>query len=205
MIRPPYIYKYYSINEFTLDAILNNYFWFCDIEKLNDPLDGRYLHSEKLLKKYNMPSKMNEELTKIFLWGVCSFTTNNNNILMWSHYANNHKGICLEFITLNERLLSEMLHPIIYTNKKPIINDFKDIMHKGLFRKSKNWQYESEWRLLGPADEKMNYNPKALSSIYLGAKIEKHDEERILSCIKLKSHINIKRASVNILSQCIEF
>ncbi|MBK7525892.1 MAG: DUF2971 domain-containing protein [Saprospiraceae bacterium] len=84
-----------------------------------------------------MPSKMNEELTKIFYGGVCSFTTNNNNILMWSHYANNHKGICLEFITLNERLLSEMLHPIIYTNKKPIINDFKDIMHKGLFRKSK--------------------------------------------------------------------
>ncbi len=29
--------------------------------------------------------------------GVICFSSNYDNILMWSHYANNHKGICIEF------------------------------------------------------------------------------------------------------------
>lgn len=32
--------------------------------------------------------------------GVKCFTPKDANILMWSHYANSHKGICLEFDTL---------------------------------------------------------------------------------------------------------
>lgn len=29
--------------------------------------------------------------------GIYCFTKSEDNILMWSHYANEHKGICLEF------------------------------------------------------------------------------------------------------------
>ena len=42
----------------------------------------------------------NQELrAQISQRGVACFTTELNNILMWSHYADGHKGFCLEFDT----------------------------------------------------------------------------------------------------------
>lgn len=37
--------------------------------------------------------------------GVYCLTTVPDSILMWSHYANNHKGVCLEYCGLNVFLL----------------------------------------------------------------------------------------------------
>jgi hypothetical protein len=38
-------------------------------------------------------SNHHEDLNKEFSPRVCCFSGKNNNILMWSHYANNHQGI----------------------------------------------------------------------------------------------------------------
>lgn len=32
-------------------------------------------------------------------FGCCSFSTNPKNLLMWSHYADEHKGLCIEYRT----------------------------------------------------------------------------------------------------------
>ncbi|MEH6486835.1 MULTISPECIES: DUF2971 domain-containing protein [Pseudomonas] len=47
--------------------------------------------------------------------GVFCVTTIPDNILMWSHYANNHKGVCLEFCGLNDFLL---MHKKLFIKKQ---------------------------------------------------------------------------------------
>ncbi len=53
---------------------------------LRQPDEGFQTIIEKMQSKMNFPSPR-----------VCCFSQEKNNILMWSHYANRHKGICLCF------------------------------------------------------------------------------------------------------------
>lgn len=153
---------------------------------------------ESILKKY-----------KIFC-----LTNSYDNTLMWSHYADKHKGICVEydFNTASEELVS-MLFPVNYSNKRPVIfgrqiferNDelIKEII-KSMLIKSKEWSYENEWRILFPnsfLDENYNYNTPKIKRIYFGVnvtekkynslvkKIKKYDNT--IECIKLK--LNYKK------------
>src|SRR4029077_7340279 len=98
------------------------------------------------------------------LVGVSCFATNPNSVVMWSHYANQHTGICIEFsgaTMLSSANFLELLHPVRYTE------NFLDVFR--LFwlspadiyqvrfdvlpilaacHKSKDWDYEGEWRLV---------------------------------------------------------
>ena len=38
-------------------------------------------------------------------FGAFSMSQLKDNILMWSHYANQHKGFCIEFVRNNSNLL----------------------------------------------------------------------------------------------------
>ena len=41
-------------------------------------------------------------------WRVCCFSCKSDSTLMWSHYAQNHHGFCLEFSTCNPVLCGTM-------------------------------------------------------------------------------------------------
>ena len=53
-----------------------------------------------------------EERNKINLYerGVCCFSEKKDDILMWSHYADGHKGFCLEFITPKHNRDQEVIY-----------------------------------------------------------------------------------------------
>ena len=90
---------------------------------------------------------------------VLCLTENKDNILMWSHYAQNHSGAVIEFDT--EHNLFNSCRRVIYSNEAPYINgsftlkdepsdlnisDMKEILSI-LYTKSDVWKYENEWRL----------------------------------------------------------
>lgn len=122
------------------------------------------------------------------------FTENDySNILMWSHYADCHKGFCLEYDVQSDKFKNHLLnfiHPVIYSNdiydlseyiycviekykgKKKIINH-SHLLLSALF-KSTQWESEKEWRLVLTKDNKNDKfvdvdNP---SAIYMGLNIE---------------------------------
>jgi hypothetical protein len=71
------------------------------------------------------------------------------NILMWSHYAESHKGIALQ-LKDNASLLPS-LSKIEYREKRPVIDGekfFADgrVVFRNLYIKSSHWSYESEYR-----------------------------------------------------------
>jgi hypothetical protein len=72
-------------------------------------------------------------------------------ILMWSHYAENHRGICLEFGTDNA--LFRMAVEVIYSKEYPVWApmDFEEQQHRAmemLLTKAEDWRYENEFRLI---------------------------------------------------------
>ena len=83
--------------------------------------------------------------------GAYCLTTVPDSILMWSHYANNHKGVCLEYCGLNEFFAEAQ--KVIYSEERPIINAFSNedsllMADRALLTKSDIWKYEDEWRII---------------------------------------------------------
>lgn len=78
-----------------------------------------------------------------------------DSLLMWSHYASNHTGFCLEYqlTDLTQHLFPMQLYPIHYTNEifdmnastKSRLNIYSMAILASI-SKHIDWQYEHEWR-----------------------------------------------------------
>ena len=54
-------------------------------------------------------------------FGVFALAKRANNILMWSHYADEHAGICIEFDTESHPDAFANTHPVAYEQESPVI------------------------------------------------------------------------------------
>ena len=80
---------------------------------------------------------------------VFCLSQNNNNTLMWSHYADSHKGICIEYKihSLPPSVGWGMVNyvPENYDYKRASKNN--GLISAGFYTKHENWFYEKEIRL----------------------------------------------------------
>ncbi|QDT01257.1 DUF2971 domain-containing protein [Adhaeretor mobilis] len=87
------LYKYTRINNNTSSALIEGYAWYPKPSSLNDPFDCGL--SQSLMGSNNQ-------------WGVLSLSAISANIMMWSHYADSHKGVCIEYTDYTDDQLSEL-------------------------------------------------------------------------------------------------
>jgi hypothetical protein len=83
--------------------------------------------------------------------------------LMWSHYAQSHRGLCLEFSTQNELFCGAL--PVVYRDTYPLFDladSSEDAALAVLLTKSDDWRYESEFRLIATAPG--HFSPGMLQS-----------------------------------------
>jgi len=106
--------------------------------------------------------------------GVLCFASKEDNLLMWSHYAKNHEGICIEF-DKNADFFNGKYKDVTNFFDKPVkdhycnIGELRKVEYKlerpvylepselesdteAWFVKSPEWEYEQEQRLLLPLD-----------------------------------------------------
>lgn len=136
------------------------------------------LTSEEQLKKVQKRwSKIVEEINKNLK--ICSFSLKNNSLLLWSHYSDKHKGICIEYDFINDNFIRPYIQPIIYRNKVHKIDLFEECttmqMIGSSLIKSEEWRYEQEWRLT-VFKQGSDFPNKILApkpkAIYLGTRFE---------------------------------
>ena len=107
-----------------------------------------------------------------------------NDILMWSHYADGHRGYCLVFNDNSDDPFISRARKVDYQDEIPIVNpviqDTKTRFRKSLLTKSKHWEYENEWRIIDPENGPgpQIYPDHLLHGVILGANIS--SEDRIL-------------------------
>jgi hypothetical protein len=113
-------------------------------------------------------------------------TPDAGSILMWSHYADNHLGICLEF-GVDNPLFRQALQ-VLYASEYPlwITHEFEAKPDRGIemiLTKAEEWRYEKEFRLIslrpGPKahwlrahDDFFSLPPGALKSVIVGCEAD---------------------------------
>ncbi len=135
--------------------------------------------------------------------GIVCYSDIPDSLLMWSHYADCHQGVCLIFTPLlNEIDLqrSWLALPVNYTDDRPVVNlanirELKEF-ENAVLNKSADWAYEREWRMISYKGGKgyRKFPPQALTGIILGAKISDDDRDFVLSLCSGRNGINIYKA-----------
>ncbi|MGY6036649.1 DUF2971 domain-containing protein [Aeromonas sp. AE23HZ002T15] len=152
-----------------------------------------------VIRNHISSGKMQEEVMEIV--GVLSLSKTYNNILMWSHYAEYHKGFVVGFRYEMKELIdtnspSELpVLPVDYSNKRKEFNYFVDEdgydIVGALLTKSKDWKYEEEVRVLdlvrGPGIHDYDRS-RRLHCVIAGAKIDQENLNLLKSAVKQASN-----------------
>ncbi|HHG3100637.1 TPA: DUF2971 domain-containing protein, partial [Vibrio parahaemolyticus] len=89
---------------------------------------------------------------------ICSFSKNNNSMLMWSHYTENHSGIMVAYKFGGELPRGVGIDEVKYTDSsKRNREKNKYIFNQFLLTKNNEWSYEEEVRLLSYKKDKVYY------------------------------------------------
>jgi len=111
-----------------------------------------------------------------------------DNIVMWSHYADHHKGLCLGFSTENSGLL-RAAEKVEYKSTLPVLNVLRasrEDVNGGLVgTKFSAWDYEREWRVVRAATAHQRYPlPRGtLVEVVFGWRIPAHDRRQIVRMV----------------------
>ena len=126
---------------------------------------------------------------------------------LWSHYADNHTGIVLQF-ALRDSKYNDDVYEVKYKNRKNLrggilnykeardsliqFNDdefIKYCFQKILLSKSKHWKYENEWRIIdfdAKSHPYIEVNDSLITAIYLGLNITETDKAKISKLVSDK-------------------
>lgn len=144
---PKRLYKYRSLDgesrDRTINAIRNTEAYFSRRSQFNDPHDCN-------LTVRGLPDSERSELeSELEATGIFCLSEVNDNPLMWSHYADSHRGVCIEYSTSKGLLFECELTRVCYVTRYPKLSssDFPDrkYIRKYLSTKSHHWKHEREW------------------------------------------------------------
>ena len=160
-------------------------------------------------KKFLQESHKKQRDNNIQNTAMCSFSEDNNNGLMWAHYSDSHKGFCISYDTdqMQNNLykvkykksifnITDELIKILQLGKKYKPN--QNLPSQMCIQKDIIWKYEKEWRLIFSGidiDPEFRFDKQKMEelknkkgflyklipkAVYLGTKIEEHNEREIL-------------------------
>lgn len=132
-----------------------------------------------------------------FIYVLC-FSANDQSLLMWSHYADHHRGAILTFDNQRSPSLLNRVEPVRYLQSFPQHDDLSGTVssHLGrpvnvkewtdntLLTKSKEWTYEQEYRVLvrvGERDEDalVQIPTECLVSVVLGCRMSESETSEL--------------------------
>jgi hypothetical protein len=195
------MYKYMPISDhadrfaWIEDIIRNDKIFVPDATKLNDPFemlfefnnDAEALATERL--KHLMAWKNNRQSI-----GVISFTSTWSNLLMWSHYAQGYKGICIEFEIVSK--LGDEYKVVNYKSKTRAYGK-KEIF----WTKSKEWKYEKEIRFLSEYYCNSHVPIKTIglsvSQVILGSNISSTDALKLIKILPANTSLSQVQVSTS--------
>jgi hypothetical protein len=124
--------------------------------------------------------------------GVACFSAVGDDILMWSHYADRHRGICLKFVGNRFEKVFGEAQRINYRADfhLPSVWDNPDaLLEYAVLTKADHWRYEHEWRLIRPggAGTFIPFDPRSLSGLTFGCSVPEADRGQVREWVATRS------------------
>ncbi|MBL4754081.1 MAG: DUF2971 domain-containing protein [Flavobacteriales bacterium] len=158
-------------------------------EELKESVVTEILDSpEEFRKMYRQIIK-----AKIKRSGVTCFSKSYENTLMWSHYANKHQGVCLEFnseLDIDNILKTQQVGIFVNVDYEPVdkinYNENKVDATVQLFsHKSADWKYEEEVRLVViNQKDTVQFTKEFLTGVIFGCRMEAEQIDELKEVIE---------------------
>jgi hypothetical protein len=109
--------------------------------------------------QFSLALDIEQELLRRYGSGIVSLAVRATCPLMWSHYADQHNGICIGYSIPDDATTN--VHKVNYGGSRLVYASSVAAMLRGdkdarkrvddacLTRKARNWRYEGEWRMIG--------------------------------------------------------
>jgi hypothetical protein len=155
-----------------------------------------------------MQKQHNERLEKDCF--IFCLSDNRTNPLLWSHYADSHRGLCIQF---HHKVIPFAAScAVTYSESYPTSSypapesDINDLFTKSILTKSRHWAYENEFRLFSVRmgnkgsdlglpwinSQLAQVNPKTITGITVGACMPEEARTRLIAfCKKERPDIEI--------------
>ncbi len=213
------LFKYRPPNDYLYEGLRNSTIHFSSPEELNDPFDCQvdierclskaiaesdgsvraYLEILTRLPKFS--SSLQGALKRV---GICSFSLTLTDPLLWAHYADNHRGVCLTY-RMDEKFFLDKRNRIIGLapteyGASPLRNWFRTVaptlgepasramgteMCKKLFTvKGECWAYEKEIRAIREVPGSLEVPRESLVQICFGLRTSDKTIEAVRASIK---------------------
>ena len=145
-------------------------------------------------------------------YGFFTMSSLCNNTLLWSNYADNHRGFCAKFDTdilnscfqkyANAKQLID-IREVEYESEFPVLNVFEmsyeEIVVRQVSVKAADWSYEKEFRAILYKSTNLLYKlvPEVLIEVIIGVRMSKQSRSEIISVLKNRiPRVNLLQAKL---------
>lgn len=187
-----------KIQKYVDNVIEKHKEWLLTNERDFDLLRNQHLKRMENLEQYQKEHEEIEAEATDKHYGVLSLSARWDSILMWSHYGDFHKGFNIGYneTKMRESGLFGKGGPVSYSTEFPHLDPFSEHSMQTSFvqthYKSKEWEYEQEYRLTklffpDPATEEQRIIKipfEYVEEINLGITISSQDRDEILKLAK---------------------
>lgn len=178
-LRRPTYFKYRSLENWDhiLDILINNRLHAAEFGKLNDPMEGLFRYDPDVAdqKLLNRIVQVKRQLK------ICSLSETSDNELMWSYYANGHKGICIE-VELKPKITVTQVDYSGISTLQPSYDE--NHVYEILSKKEHFWAHEQEYRVISNAER----IPITIRSVIFGKSISPSHKtilQKLLTALKI--------------------
>jgi len=219
-----YIYKFKSLNH-VLDIIKYDSVYLSSPFDFNDPLDSFFCtllggsKNEFLKTEFRIkPMKDFVDLANSLHIFCGTKRTNLKNVLMWSHYADFHKGVIIKYRVPKEK--EKLINEVDYahTTHEAFMeaigngNPFKipersfekkqDLVFHSALKKNKEWHYEDEVRYVRflQKNESVIEEGWKVEELYLGYKYLENSNDKLGNILKILDICREKNIKVYTMS-----
>lgn len=145
-----------------------------------------------------LTSEIEDEIRSYYARGVCCFSTSYASPLLWSHYGDQHQGLCIGYGLDRNPLPSPQ--PVQYGGSRSIttsalhaafvLNDLTSVQaldQAVLLRKARCWSYEREWRLID--SQGLQDSPMLLKDVTFGLRCKTSVMHAVVEALSRRNNV----------------
>ncbi|WP_415376665.1 DUF2971 domain-containing protein [Patiriisocius sp. Uisw_017] len=226
---PTELFKHTAISNGLYKTLINSELWFAAPTSFNDPFDCQINDqtnwTDNNIRNYvsrtnsigidpedvvqanqQTPGSFNQFFTNhlkktLSKIGVTCFLQKPDNLLLWAHYSDSHKGVCLKFDITKDPDFFSKTFAVKYSSQYPnfdYLTERDQLTNKAILTKSEHWEYEDEIRTIQDTFGLYPFKKECLTEIIFGCKTDPNEIKTIRQIVTNAGYPNLTLKQVKL-------